>query len=228
MINNVSRLPDAYDKKPNSNIANLLSIAYDISSGQEKDLNDINASRDISKATGKTLYYYGKMFNVARGGATEKQYRTKVLAQITRNTSTPDANGVIRAVEETLQLKGVSIEEHDMSVTVHGVTTDVIGKSGYSTVDEIKEVISSILPVGVSLETITFEGSLLIFDVAVTGPSDYPYLYAAWLYGQEAYANGDEVGLAGDGTVPNSFLTYAPQYSASGTYEGGSLSFFSD
>lgn len=228
MINNVKRLPDAYDKSENSNISKLLSIVYDISSEQEKDLNDINASRDISKATGKTLYYYGKMFDVPRGGASDKQYVTQILAQITRNTSTPDVEGIIRAIEATLQLKDVSIEEHDMSVNVHGITVDVFGVSGYPTDADIKKVISSILPIGVSLETITYEGSLLVFDATVAGPSDYPYLYSAWLYGQEALENGSEVGLAGDGTVPDLFLEYAPQYSASGTYEGGTLSFFGD
>jgi len=226
MNNNARRLPDAYDKKDNSNTHKLLSLACTVASMQEKDLNDINASRELEKATGKTLYYYGKMFNVPRGGATDKQYVTKILTQIVKNTATPDTNGVINAIEKALQSEGVSIEEHDMSISVHGLKADILGKSGYSSIEEVEDLIRTILPIGISLETVTYEGSLLIFDITVSGPSDYPLLYSAWLYGQEAAANGSQVGLAGHGEVPSSFAEYAPQYSTTGDYEGGSLSFF--
>lgn len=223
MTNNITRLPDAYDKKSGSNISKVLQLAYELAEAQEKDSNDIDGSRSIENAYGKTLDRYGKMYGVDRGGATDQQYRTIILMQIGKNAVQADSNSIIKAIELAMQSEGVSLHEGDMTVSIEGLSTTAYEESGY-TADEVKQLISSLLPVGVSLESVMFDGTLLIFDVTVEGDLNYPQLYSAWYYGQRAYAEGKEVGLSGDGTVPNSFLEYAPEYQTSGTYEGGTLS----
>lgn len=228
MINNVKRLPDAYDKQTLSNISKLLQIAYELAAAQETDSNDIFDSHAIENAYGKTLDYYGKMYGVSRGNATDKQYITKILSQIARNSTGADANAIIKAIELTFQAKNVSLTENDMSVTVNGLTTDVLSKSGYTTTEEIETIIESLLPVGVGLNTVAYNGTLQIFENRVFGDPDYPTLYTAWYLGQTAYANGDEVGLKGSGSVPATFLDYAPEYQQSGTYDGGTMTLFSN
>ena len=226
MINNVKRLPDAYDKQALSNISKLLQIAYELAALQETDSNDIFDSRGIENAYGKTLDNYGKMYGVSRGNATDKQYITKILSQIARNSTGADANAIIKAIELTFQAKNVSLDEGNMTVAVNGLTTDVLSKSGYTTTEEIETIIESLLPVGVGLNTVAYNGTLQIFENRVFGDPDYPTLYTAWYLGQTAYANGDEVGLKGSGSVPATFLDYAPEYQQSGTYDGGTMTLF--
>lgn len=223
MINNVKRLPDAYDKQALSNISKVLQLAYELAETQENDSNDIDGSRSIENAYGKTLDRYGEMYGVDRGGATDQQYRTLILVQMGKNAVQADSNSIIKAIELAMQSEGVSLHEGNMTVSIEGLSTTAYEESGF-TADEVKQLISSLLPIGISLESVLFSGTLLVFDETVEGDSNYPQLYSAWYYGQRAYAEGKEVGLSGNGTVPSSFLEYAPEYQASGTYEGGTLS----
>lgn len=223
MTNNVKRFPDAYNKSNGSNISKIMELAYGIAAATETDLEDIADSRSIENAYGKTLDHYGKMYGVSRGNADDAQYRTLILTQISRNTVQPDAQSIINAIELMIQTKGVYLEENYMTIDVMGLSTDDYERSGYSGV-EVRELISSILPVGVKLKNIYYDGTLMLFDALIPGAASYPQLYSAWLYGQRAYADGREVGLKGHGEVPNVFLQYAPDYEREGDYEGGTLS----
>lgn len=224
----------------------LLSLAYGIALGTETDLNAISDSRDMSAATGATLDNYGAMVGVSRNGATDEQYQTKILNQISRNVSGVDANSIIKAIALTLKAEetSISISEGIMSVTVNGLTVAMLDESGYSA-SEISEMISGLLPIGVSLGSTMYAGTLLLvreYTVAETGVyAQYPHLWNCWWLGQ-AYSllYGQNVGLSGEGTVPATFNTNGDIepyiYSngthnsgtkgmqTSGTYDGGTLS----
>lgn len=248
MINNVTRLPDAYAKDADSNNNKLFQLAYFTSSILEDDLADIADSRDLSQAYGATLDAYGAMFGVPRNGATDTQYRVKILSQIGSLITTGDANSVLSFIAQMLGVSESSIRliEGNMVVNVAGLTMAVLQSTGY-TAAEITEMIKSIMPIGVSVGSMSFAGTLLLHTDTLSGVSDYPTLYASWMDGQlgKVYQKAisdqsvDEelvrkVGLSGNGTVPSSFLntSYVQaiqnaiegfEFQASGTYEGGTL-----
>lgn len=227
MQNNAVRLPDAYYKQIGGNLYTLFSLAYEIALETQTDFSDISDSRNIDNAYGKTLDNYGATFGVSRGGDTDTQYRTKIKNKIASLTVGSDCNSVINAIATMFggDPAKIRIAEANVAVAVYGLTMDMLENSGYTS-SEIVQAIKNLLPIGVGLIRPYFAGTLLIFDKTTPGDTNYPQLYSAWLYGQEAYANGEEVGLSGDGTVPSSFLDYA-DYSASGTYEGGTLGILS-
>lgn len=224
MNNNIIKMPDAYDKQPTSNLYTLLALAYGIAAGTQTDLNDIADSRDLQNAYGETLDNYGATYGVSRSGATDDQYRTKIRNKIAANTVGSDCNSIINAIATMFggDPAKISIIESSFAVAVTGLTIEMLNNSGY-TQQEIYDAIKSLLPAGIGLLEPYFGGTLQLFSRITIGATNYPRLYSAWLYGQEAYANGEEVGLSGDGTVPDEFLQYAPDYQASGTYEGGTL-----
>lgn len=254
MDNNISRMPDAYDKNVYSNLYYLLSLAAGISSAVQSDFEDILDSRDLSNAYGETLDNYGAMVGVQRLGATDSQYRTKIRSKIEKNITGTDANSVIKAIASTLDISAsdISIAEGNMTVDVLGLTMAMLEASGYSA-SEIDSMIESFLPIGVSLNRSSYAGTLLIFSGGIDSISQnggyvladptlwtrYHYLWTAWYKAQLEYIKGNEVGLSGAGTVPASFKeisdtttgSTAEEFNAmsvTGTYSGGTLGILSD
>lgn len=159
-MNDIQKMPDAYYKLVGGNLYNLLALASMIQTEGTTDFNDIADSRDIQNATGATLDNYGAMVGVARSGATDEQYRTKILNKISVNTSGVDANSIIRSIGQTLNTdsSGISISEGNMAVSVLGLTLSQIAESGYSE-SEIRQMIENLLPIGVALEYVFYYGT---------------------------------------------------------------------
>lgn len=236
-MNNAKRLPDAYAKNTDSNIYRLLQLVNLLYNDLKIDLKSIDETRDIQQATGKTLDKYGEMVNVSRGGATDEQYRTKILSQIARYVTESDCNSVISAIAHIFDAAetDISIIEDDMKVEILGLTIETLEKSGYKS-REIEAMIRGIIPIGVEMSPPKYAGTLEIIDyISFRRPSDeafneladnYPVLFFAWQRGQSAYAgSGNDTGLSGHGEVPESFksLWGIVNYQASGDYAGGSL-----
>ena len=94
-------LPDAYDKKPTSNNYKILEIERLEAETLREGLYNIESILDISKATGKTLDYYGERIGQKRGLATDDQYRVLILAKIMRHLSNGRYNSVVECLSKT-------------------------------------------------------------------------------------------------------------------------------
>lgn len=235
-MNNAKRLPDAYAKNTDSNIYKLLQLVNLLYNDLKIDLTCIDKSRDIHEATGKTLDRYGEMINVSRGGATDEQYRTKILSQIARYVTESDCNSVISAIAIIFDVPvtDISIIEEDMKVEILGLTMEMLEKSGYKS-REIEAMIRGLIPIGVEMSPPKYAGTLEVMgNKSYFGfPSGYPVLMPAWADGQKSYTNGKDSGLSGHGEVPESFMIIESglfgwdKYRLSGDYEGGTLGMLS-
>lgn len=161
MINNISRMPDAYDKRTGSNLYTLLSLAYEIALDMQTDFNDINDSRDLSNAYGETLDNYGAALGVSRNGANDEQYRIKIRIQIANNISGSDCNSIIQLMAQTFSVDVSDIAVFDADnakVVIYGPPLSAVGQIGL-TPAQIKETVFSMLPIGVGIETEILTGT---------------------------------------------------------------------
>lgn len=161
MTIDIHRLPDAYAKDIDSNNYKLLQLADYLYVDQRTDLAEILESREIHNAYGKTLDKYGEMVGQSREGATDEQYRIKILNQIGRQRSTGSCNDVIRLVAQTLSVDVSSfslVEKSNATITIDGLTTEILEKSGLD-LNNVKNIINDILPIGVGIGGIGFTGT---------------------------------------------------------------------
>lgn len=201
-MNQAKKLPDVYRHDTDSNNYKLMQLCNLINTDFEADMKSIFNSRDIHNATGKTLDRYGEMLGQSRNGATDEQYRFLLLNKIGKLKAGSDCNSVIQNIMIMFNAEKISVTEGNLSVSVNGVTMDMIDNTGYSAV-EVKEKISEMLPVGVELSRLYVDGTLLISDIEEYG-ADYPVLYNAWrtaykIHLGNPYAN---TGLTGKSTIP--------------------------
>lgn len=237
-MNNAKRLPDAYAKNTDSNIYKLLQLVNLLYNDLNIDLKCIDKSRDIHEATGKTLDRYGEMINVSRGGATDEQYRTKILSQIARYVTESDCNSVISAIAHIFDVAEteMSIIEGDMKVEILGLTMEMLEKIGYKS-REIEAMIRGLIPIGVEMSPPKYAGTLKILSdeeieanrsYANSFSSQYPVLHAAWVANfYNLGVNTYDTGLSGYGKVPEKWKGWGAWYWYSGTFEGGTLGILS-
>lgn len=160
-MNNVKKLPDAYAKGIDSNNYKLLQLANLLYTDQKCDLTAILKSRDLQTAYGKTLDYYGGMVGQSRGGATDEQYRIKIFNQIGKQRSTGACDDVIRLISQILGLDVGTFfltEQSSGTIAIDGLTTDILDKADMK-FEEVKEIINSILPIGVAIGEIIVAGT---------------------------------------------------------------------
>lgn len=227
---NVGMLPDSYAKDIESNNYKLLQLLSTLYSNLQEDLQDISDAKDIENATGATLDQIGAMAGVSRNGETDPQYRLSILARVAALATTGTCNSTIARIEQMLGMESGSISiieptNVSASVSVIGLTTELLQNSGYTT-GQIESFIKSVIPAGVTLFPPTFAGTLRIIDRDLNPKlSNYPTLYKAWLQGQIDYVAGNERGLKGTADVPEIFAQTAgnPDFSTTGTYTGGTL-----
>lgn len=228
-MNNTKRLPDAYAKNTDSNIYKLLQLVNLLHNDLKIDLQSIDESRDIQNATGRTLDKYGEMINVSRGGATDEQYRTKILSQIARYVTESDCNSVISAIAHIFDVPvtDISIVEGNMTVDIFGLTMEMLEKSGYKS-REIEAMIRGLIPIGVEMSPPKYAGTLKILSdeeidrMDVSLRVSYPVLYPAWVHGHIYHGVYDR-GLSGDYDVPEEWTFLLSQT----TFEGGTLGILS-
>lgn len=227
-MNNAKKLPDAYAKNTDSNIYKLLQLVNLLHNDLRIDLQSIDESRDIQNATGRTLDKYGEMISVSRGGATDEQYRTKILSQIARYVTESDCNSVISAIAHIFDVPvtDISIIEGDMNVEILGLTMEMLEKSGYKS-REIEAMIRGVIPIGVEMSSPKYAGTLMIMEegktVGDTFVQNYPVLGPALWYGSLAQNIG--TGLSGERDIPESWISVGVD--PTGTFEGGTLGILS-
>lgn len=166
--NHVKNLPDVYDKRTGSNNFKILEIERVACNDLRTALQEVDKILDLNQATGKTLDMYGKRVGQARGLATDAQYLYMIKSKIMRNVSNGSYNGVVNAICATFDCEPseVLIVETDNPCTVQlvSIPLDVINKAGLTT-SQVVALIKSILPVGITLETVIFEGTFCFSDI---------------------------------------------------------------
>lgn len=160
--NLANNLPDAYKKDVTSNNFKILEIERYECQDLRETLNEIMQALDIENASGKTLDLYGQSVGQARGKATDAQYIIMIKARAYRNLS----NGTYKSIIDNLAFafscspSQVLIVEDEIpcSVTLVSLPLDAIIKAGLTT-GQTTQIIKSLLPVGVTLSSYTYEGT---------------------------------------------------------------------
>ena len=165
--NHVRNLPDAYDKRWDSNNAKILAIEKREMDAIRGELSDIYASLDLSLASGKTLDLYGEMVGQERGKASDEQYRIMIRARILRNLTNGDYNSIARAISLIFNCDTTDfcIAEKDEPCVVEltGLPFEILNRSGLGVENALK-IINEIIPAGVRLETLSFDGTFEFSD----------------------------------------------------------------
>ncbi len=173
-MNRAKELSDAYAKSIESNNYKLLQMINLICLDFNCDLMKILESRDLNYAVGKTLDRYGEMLGVARGKATDDQYRINIIGKIGRLTTDGSCNDTINRIADIVgeTPEKISIVENDMSVEIRGLSMESLEKSGYSS-EEVTEIIKELIPICVSLELTKYAGTLLVMGEIDTYEKTY-------------------------------------------------------
>lgn len=165
----IKNLPDTYDKRESSNNYKILNIAQGIATDIKKDIEDVHNSLDIERATGKTLDLYGEMLGQPRGYATDPQYRVMLKAKIMRNSMNGDYNSLIKAacLMFNCEPNEFCIVEGEAPATVDVINLPyrVLNYVGV-TAEQAVDLVEVLLPVGVTLNSITLEGTLEFGETA--------------------------------------------------------------
>jgi hypothetical protein len=83
----LERMPDNYNKAPNSNVTKLLSLIAHIADEEEKTLELIRAWRDVDQAQGVGLDRIGGNVGQPRNGMNDEEYRNRIKVKIRANLS---------------------------------------------------------------------------------------------------------------------------------------------
>jgi len=160
-------LTDASYKGKDGNIYKLFQIIEE----QLKHVSDteqqIRLYRSIDTATGKTLDLIGSNYSQERGQATDEIYRTMIKSKIARMWSSGDFNAIINALATTIQADPTEFEmTEDIEeeggepgvVSLVGVPVEALNKVGM-TIGQFKSIVKSLLPAGVRVESVSYEGT---------------------------------------------------------------------
>ena len=161
--NLAKNLPDCYKKSEQSNNYKILEIERYANTELRDCLNEIDNILDIENAKGSVLDAYGERFGQMRGKATDEQYRMMIKAKIVRSLSRGNYRDIVDALGITFccgknDLLIVESSEVPMRVTIEKAPLQQIIKAGLKA-EQAKQIIESILPIGVSLESATFNGT---------------------------------------------------------------------
>lgn len=155
-------LPDSYKKTTASNNYKLLYLEWLLMSGLWTDIQAVQDTVDIYKATGKTLDYYGQMYNQPRGSMTDEQYRVIIMQKVARYWAGGDYNSTVKALAGAL---GVSPSEFVLTekdnprqIEVSNLPFSILNAIGITS-HQIFQIIEAMLPVGIPLAPLTLDGT---------------------------------------------------------------------
>lgn len=187
-------LPDAYRKDDNSNNAKILATEKGATDALREAIQAIADSLDIDKATGATLDLYGDMLNQPRGQATDEQYRILIKNKIIRSFTNPSLPGVVEAICKTFDCDPTDIilneGDEPCVVSLEGLPVDKLAESNID-VDTAIEIIASLIPAGVEIETISFAGTFEFSGAELVYDEDTGFA-------DEAQTMGGTLGLVAD------------------------------
>lgn len=193
-MHNVERLPDSYRKDKNSNNYKLLELNAQAIKKLKKDINAVDDSLDLEKATGQTLDFYGDMVGQKRGLLNDKQYRYMLYAKIGRNIVGADYNSIMDVIvlafncnqgDITLDDFELLEEERPCVVKLTKFPLFVLVNAGFSSRQAV-QIIESILPICVTLDADNFDGTFEFAELygeydAATGFGDIEQTVGGYL-----------------------------------------------
>ncbi len=160
--NLAKNLPDAYKKDGTSNNYKILEVERAANVELRTMLEQIENILDINNATGETLDLYGKRFGQPRGMANDSQYRAIIKSKIVRCFCGANYKDVIDSICFTFNcgIDDVRIieTEEPANVFLDKLPLADIVEAGFNTT-QARQVIKNLLPVGVSLEQVSFDGT---------------------------------------------------------------------
>ena len=160
--NLVKNLPDAYKKTTDSNNFKILEVERLACENLRKTLQEVDSILDINNAKGKTLDLYGERVGQARGLADDDKYLLMIKAKIMRNLSNGSYPSIINALCRTLDCEPSQVliidDTEPCTVKIVTLPLSVINKAEFTT-SQILAIVKSMLPVGVSLTSVSFEGT---------------------------------------------------------------------
>lgn len=168
-MNNVDKLPDSYAKGKSSNNYKLLNLNEQAIADAKADAQAVFNMVDLQQATGRTLDLYGEMVGQKRAKLNDEQYRYMILTRIGMNVVQGNYKTVIESIKSMFGCKASDIilkdSENACSVEVIKFPLEVLVNAGFSGAQAVT-MINSLLPVGVSLEHVNFDGTFEFADTA--------------------------------------------------------------
>lgn len=163
----IKNFPDCYNKKETSNNYKLMQlIQYDRDKFRSV-LDELWKSLDIDNADTYTLNLYGDMVGQQRGLSTDEQYVLLIKTKIARNRCRGNYDSIVDTVCRILncQPSEVFFEEQEEPATVIAkeIPLDKIIHADLSPT-QFTQILKSILPAGITLETSVYEGSFAFAD----------------------------------------------------------------
>lgn len=190
-----SNLPDAFRKAKGSNNARILEIEKAEADRLREAVRAVYDSLDLDKATGAALDMFGEMYGQERGKATDDQYRVLIRSRILRNMANGDYNSVATAVSLIFGCKPSDFNLRELdepcAVELTGLPYSILNSSGLGAENAIK-IIAALMPAGVRMEAISFEGT---FEFGSTA-NEYD---EAKGFGNEDQTTGGYLGLLTSG-----------------------------
>lgn len=165
--NHAKNLPDFYKQTKDSNNHKILEIERHTNETLREDLRAIDDILLIDNAKGKTLDLYGERIGQQRGIATDAQYVLMLKAKTMRSLTDGSYNSIVRAVAQTFNcdVTDISVKESDEPCVIEelSVPLSIINNAGLSS-SQAHQIIESLLPLGMVLESYLLEGTFCFSD----------------------------------------------------------------
>lgn len=165
--NLVKNLPDSFAKGNESNNYKILENERLSVEEHLSDLYEIYEILELDNARNKTLDRYGERAGQPRGPATDEQYIFMIKAKIMRALGNGTHESVLKSICATFGCEAdkVYIKETDEPCCVEMVTLplDILNTSGM-TVKQVTQIIKSLLPICIRIETLSLEGTFEFAD----------------------------------------------------------------
>lgn len=157
-----SKLPDSFCKEAESNNNKILTLDSELISEANNAIVEIFESLDLYQATGETLDLYGEIVGQKRGNLTDDQYRLLILTRISRNTASTDYDAILNmlAIMFECDTTDISIENGSQpaTISIKKIPFTVLNRVGFTAAQAI-EMLNSLLPITVTIEDASFEGT---------------------------------------------------------------------
>lgn len=191
-MSNVDKLPDSYKKNSSSNNHKLLYLNEQAIADIKTDATAVLNMLDLEQCTGETLNLYGNMVGQKRGALTDEQYRYMIYTRIGINTVQGNYNTVIEIIKRIFNCNDADIILNDgtdpCTVSLTQFPLQILIDAGF-THTQAAEMIESLLPVGVRLDDVMFQGTFEFAETADVYDEDTGF-------GNEAQTIGGYLGLA--------------------------------
>ena len=165
----IEALPDSYKKTESSNNYKLLYLEWFLVSGLWKDIQAVQDTADIFKATGATLDHYGAMYNQPRGSMTDEQYRVIILQRVARYWAGGDYNSTVEGLASALGVSPTEFvlieKDNPRQIEVSNLPFSILNKIGITS-KQIFQIIEAMLPVGIPLAPLSLDGTFEFAELA--------------------------------------------------------------